>query len=73
MIFLLSENKLRTLRENYLLCMKLHSERENLFNLFQNGFEKNKNFITYWLKAFLSDTPQSIKCQNKGPKEHNEM
>ena len=24
------------------------------------------------LIAFSSDTPQSIKCQNKGPKEHDE-
>ena len=24
------------------------------------------------LKAFSSDTPQSIKHQNKGPKEHDE-
>ena len=30
----------------------------------ENGFEKSKDFITYWLKAFLSDTPQSIKHQN---------
>ena len=33
---------------------------------------KSKHFTTYWLKAFSSDTPQSIKRQNKGPKEHNE-
>ena len=25
------------------------------------------------LKAFSSDTPRSIKCQNKGPKEHDEV
>ena len=24
------------------------------------------------LKAFSSDTPQSIKCQNNGPKKHDE-
>ena len=31
-----------------------------------------KHFITYWLKAFSSDTPQSTKLQDKGPKEHDE-
>ena len=38
----------------------------------ENGFVKCKHFTTYWLKAFSSDTPQSIKRQNKGPKEHDE-
>ena len=30
------------------------------------ALKKSKHFITYWLKAFSSDTPQSIKRQNKG-------
>ena len=38
----------------------------------ENGFEKSKHFTTYWLKTFSSDTHQSIKRQNKGPKEHDE-
>ena len=38
----------------------------------ENGFQKSKHFTTYWLKAFSSDTPQSIKRQNKGPKEQDE-
>ena len=38
----------------------------------ENGFEKSKDFITYWIKAFSSDIPQSLKCQKKGPKEHDE-
>ena len=29
-------------------------------------------FLIYLLKAFSSDTPQSIKRQNKAPKEHDE-
>ena len=28
--------------------------------------------ILFYIKAFSSDTPQSIKRQNKGPKEHDE-
>ena len=36
------------------------------------AFLKGKRFIYTILKAFLSDIPQSIKCQNKGPKEHDE-
>ena len=38
----------------------------------ENGFEKRKHFTTCWLEAFSSDAPQSIKRQNKGPKEHDE-
>ena len=38
----------------------------------ENGFGKSKHFTTYWLNAFSSDTPQSIKRQNKGQKEHDE-
>ena len=30
----------------------------------ESGFEKSKHFTTYWLKAFSSFTPQSIKRQN---------
>ena len=37
----------------------------------KNGFEKKQTFYNI-LKAFSSDTPQSIKRQNKGPKEHDE-
>ena len=36
---------------------------------FENGFQKSKHIITK-LKAFSFDTPKSIKCQNKGLKEH---
>ena len=39
---------------------------------FVNGFEKSKNFTTYKLIPFSPDTPQSIKRQNKGPKENDE-
>ena len=38
----------------------------------ENGFGEIKHFVSYWLKPFSSDTPQSIKRQNKGPKEHDE-
>ena len=38
----------------------------------ENSFEKSKHFITYWLKAFASDNPQSIKRQKKGLKEHDQ-
>ena len=31
----------------------------------ENGFDKSKHFTTNWLIAFSSDTPQSIKRQNK--------
>ena len=37
----------------------------------KNGFGKKQTFYNM-LKAFSSDTPQSIKRQNKGPKEHDE-
>ena len=30
-----------------------------------------KHFITYFSKLFVWDTPQGIKRQNNGPKEHN--
>ena len=39
---------------------------------FENGFEKSKDLTTNLLKAFLSNTPQSIKRQSKGQKEHDE-
>ena len=39
----------------------------------QNAFEKSKHFLTYWPEVFSSDTPQSIKRQNEGPKEHGEQ
>ena len=38
----------------------------------KDGFQKSKHFITCWLKAFLSDIPQSIKRENKGPEEKDE-
>ena len=38
----------------------------------EDGFKKRKNFTTYLLKAFSSDTPQSTERQKKGPKEHDE-
>ena len=38
----------------------------------KNGFEKKQTFNNILAKAFSPDTPQSIKCQNKGPKEHDE-
>ena len=38
----------------------------------ENSFEKSKNFIAYWLKASSPDTPQSIKRQKKGLKEHDQ-
>ena len=50
---------------------KFHPERV-CSQVLENGFEKSKHFTTYWLKAFSSDTPQRIKRQNKGPKEHDE-
>ena len=39
-------------------------------NNFQNGFEKKQTFYNI-LKAFSSDTPQSIKRQNRFGKKHD--
>ena len=40
--------------------------------MLENGIEKIKHFITYQLKAFSSDTPQSIKIQNESLKEQDD-
>ena len=58
--------------QNYCLQRsQVHFNDKYCKSVFENGFEKSKNFITYWLKAFSPDTPQSIRRQNKGPKEHD--
>ena len=35
-------------------------------NTFEKGFEKRNHFITYWPKAFSSDTPQSNNVKGLG-------
>ena len=44
----------------------------NLFAVQNLKMALKKANILQHTKCFLSDTPQSIKHQNKGPKEHNE-
>ena len=56
-----------------LICSFIYSGFEQSFGgtELKNGFEKKQTFYNI-LQAFSSDTPQSIKRQNKGPKEHDE-
>ena len=44
----------------------------NLFAVQNLKMSLKKAKILQHTKAFSSDTPQSIKRQNKGPKEHDE-
>ena len=68
---------MQTLRKHKSIPTLTRRNNEFFFELFmilqaclENRFEEIKHFTI--LKVFSSDTPQSIKRQNKGPKEHDE-